>query len=216
MFFIGLIWAALAPLLMLIPIGVLYTLSPRTPLARKPWFMRWRKWLCTAAVLLPVTLVWLQDRAEFHDICAANTTLKITQHDKAAGFFLDDGTANSFGMRYLQEEGFEWFEAVDYRNRSKFVRYVRDGNTIRTDDIAAPTARYEVRAEFSQRNAHTTLNITRVINRETGVELAHAGMGQFSGGRAMWLLGAWGSAGCPSPGTPEWSNTYHLANLVLQ
>jgi hypothetical protein len=216
MFLIGLIWAALAPLLLLIPIGILCAVSMRTPLARQHWFARRRKWMCAAAVLVPVAVVWYLDHAAFKDVCDAHTSLHIARHEKVAGFFLDDGTANSFGMRYLQEEGFEWFEAVDYRDRNKFVRYVRDGKDIRTQDIDAPTARFEVRSEFRQYSPHTTLNITRVLNRETGAELAHAGMGQFSGGRAMWLLGAWGSAGCPTPGTPQWSNTYHLAKLVLQ
>ena len=216
MFLIGLIWAALAPLLLLIPIGLLCVLSMRTPLAQQAWFVRWRKWVCTAAVLLPVTTVWCLDRTDFQDICAANTTLKITRHEKAKGFYLNDSTANSFGMRYVEQEGFDWFEAVDYRDRSKFVRYSRDGNVIQTETVPDIQARFEVRSEFTQHNPYVTLSITRILDRDTGTELAHAGLGQFSGGRLMWLLGAWGTASCPTPGTQDWSNAYHLAKLVLQ
>lgn len=216
MFLIGIIWAALAPLLLLVPIGLLSVLSMRTPLSQQAWFVRWRTGVCTALVLVPVAAVWYADRAEFQDICANYTVLKITRHDKAKGFFLDDSTANSFGMRYVEQEGFDWIEAVDYRDRSKFVRYSREGSVITTEVVPAVSAQFEVRSEFTRHNPYVSLNITRVVERASGAELARAGLGQFSGGRLMWLLGAWGTASCPSPGTEDWSNAYHLAKLVLQ
>jgi hypothetical protein len=172
-------------------------------------------------VLIPVTLIWLQDRAEFQDICAANTTLKITQHDKAAGFFLDDGTANSFGMRYLQEEGFSWLEARSIHQRDEFVRYemAADGKITETRQKTR-TARYAVVSEFNQPKPHTSVTFTRVIDSaapEGAQELARSALIHFSGGRMSAVLGAYATASCPSarsdPGA--WSEAYHLVRNTL-
>jgi hypothetical protein len=97
-----------------------------------------------------------------------------------------------------------------------FVRYERDGNNIKTVEIPQLTAQYEVRSTFSQPTRHSSLTITRVVERSTGAQLAQSGMGNFNGGRAYMVLGAWGIASCPDPGSKVWDAAYHLAKNTLQ
>jgi hypothetical protein len=142
--------------------------------------------------------------------------VQIARRDKVPGFYLNDPTANSFGMRYLYDEKFEWIEAQDYRNREGFVRYERDGSNIKTVEIPAITAQYEVRSTFTQPTPYSSMTITQVVERATGAQLAQSGMGHFNGGRVYALLGAWGSSSCPDPGSKVWSEAYHLAKNTLQ
>jgi hypothetical protein len=119
-------------------------------------------------------------------------------------------------MRYLHDEKFDWIEAKDYRRLDGFVRYERDGSAINTVEIPALTAQYEVRSTFTQPTAHSSMTLMQVVERATGEMLAQSGMGHFNGGRAYALLGAWGSASCPDPGSAVWSEAYHLAKNTLQ
>ncbi|MBC7622962.1 MAG: hypothetical protein H7232_06230 [Aeromicrobium sp.] len=231
MMFIGLIWAALAPL---ISVALIIALAWWLRRARAPGASLW----ATAVVLLPVAAVWWWDRAEYIAVCTGEGKPVIFRKAMAEGVFLNSGTSNSFGMRYLQEEGFLWIEAPSIYRREAWVRYERsgaigntgnNGNTsntantgntanFTTSEIPAITARYEVREDSSQPFRHTSLSQTRIIDRTSGDVLAKAGSAHFNGGRMMWVLGAWGRRNCPSAmSSPEdFDDYYHLAKKTLR
>lgn len=209
----GLLWVAFAPvgLLLMVVIGRLLLLRRMRA--------RWGWPVAAATVLLPVAALWLQDHADFVRVCDGEGLPVVLRRAAADGVFLNSGTANSFGMRYLQEEGFAWVEAPSIHRRGSWVRYEKTaGESITTTEIDALTARYEVREVFSQPNGHTGLSQTQVIERSTGELLAKAGSATFDGGRAKWLLGAWGVRSCPSAmGSPASFNAYyHLAKNTLR
>ena len=221
MMLIGLIWAALAPLIL---VALIFALAWWLRRVRAPWAVVW----ATAAVLLPMMTVWWRDRAEFIGVCNGEGKPVIFRKAMADGVFLNSGTSNSFGMRYLHEEGFSWIEAPSIYRRGAWVRYERssakrnDRNgtsaNITTTEIPAITARYEVREDSSQPFGHTSLSQARVIDRVSGEVLSKAGSAQFSGGRMKWVLGAWGARSCPSAmSSPEdFNGYYHLAKQTLR
>lgn len=209
---IGLIWAALAPLMLVLAAFVLSKLLRRAGLRRAfP--------IAALLVVAPVATCWLIDRADFIAICEGEGLPVIYRRAAAEGILLDSGTANSFGMRYLHDEGFAWVEAPSIYQRGGWVRYQRaaDG-TIASRDIPAISARYEVRELFSQPNRHVGLAQTQVVDRSTGELLAKAGSAHFDGGRMKLVLGAWGSGSCPSAmSSPEaFNGYYHLAKRTLR
>ncbi len=209
---VGLIWAALAPLLLLAPIAGLARLLRGTR-------VRWPAIVSTIIVLTPVLGLWLHDRAQFVGVCEGEGKPVVFRRDTADGVYLNSGTSNSFGMRYVQEEGFTWMEAPSIYTRGSYVRYARDTTgKITSSEIASLTARFEVREEFSQPYAHTGLSQTRVVDRQSGAVLAKGGSANFDGGTAKWVLGAWGSLSCPSAmrSSDDWSAWYHLAKRTLR
>jgi hypothetical protein len=179
--------------------------------------------VATALVMSPVGALWLMDRADFQGVCDGVGAPVVYRKASADGIYLNSGTANSFGMRYLQDEGFSWVEAPSIYTRGAWVRYVRDtasrvASAIATVEIPALTARYEVRESFSQPFPHTGLSITQVVERSTGEVLAKAGSANFDGGRAKWVLGAWGASRCPSAmqSSEAFGPYYHLARNTLR
>lgn len=115
MMLVGVIWAVFAPLLLLpIIFGIAYMLRRRG----------WAKALALAAVvvLVPVLAIYMIDRAAFSDFCTDMGEPVITSRADADGVFLNSQTANSFGIRYLTSEGFDWIERRDIYNRDGFVR----------------------------------------------------------------------------------------------
>ena len=216
MMFIGLIWAALAPLIL---VALIIALAWRLRRARAPSALLW----AMAVVLLPVAAVWWWDRAEFIAVCTGEGKPVIFRKAMAEGVFLNSGTSNSFGMRYLQEEGFLWIEAPSIYQRDAWVRYERSGATgnggnIKTSEFPVITARYEVREDSSEPFSHTSLSQTKIIDRISGDVLAKAGSAHFNGGRMKWVLGAWGTRSCPSAmSSPEdFDDYYHLAKKTLR
>ncbi len=216
MVFIGVLWAALAPLIL---VALIIALGWWLRCARTPGAFLW----ASAVVLLPVAAVWWWDRAEFIAVCTGEGKPVIFRKAMAEGVFLNSGTSNSFGMRYLQEEGFLWIEAPSIYQRDAWVRYERSGDTgntgnIKASEIPAITARYEVREDSSQPHRHTSLSQSRIIDRTTGEVLAKAGSAHFNGGRMMLVLGAWGGRSCPSAmSSPEdFNDYYHLAKKTLR
>ena len=201
MMLIGVIWAALAPLIL---VALIIALAWWLRRKRVPGAVLW----AMAVVLLPVTMVWWWDRAEFIGVCTGEGKPVIFRKAMAEGVFLNSGTSNSFGMRYLHEEGFSWIEAPNIYQRDAWVRYERSGAksnnsngtaaNITTTEISAITARYEVREDSSRPFSHTSLSQTKIIDRTSGEVLAKAGSAHFSGGRMKWVLGAWGARNCPS------------------
>ncbi len=216
MMLIGIVWAALAPLsLVLVAILLARALRRRAGRAALP--------IAAVLVAAPVATLWLRDRAQFRTVCDGVAKAVIIRKASADGILLASGTANSFGMRYLHEEGFAWIEAPSISRRDAWVRYERvasrsDSAAIRTVEIPAPTARYEVREDFSQPFRHTGLSRTTVVDRTTGDVIASAGSATFDGGTAKWVLGAWGSGSCPSAmsSPAAFDDYYHLARKTLR
>jgi len=221
MMLIGLIWAVLAPLILVALIFALaWTLQRRRVRGAFIW--------ATSAILLPVAAVWWWDHEAFIGVCDREGRPVIFRKAMADGVFLNSGTSNSFGMRYLHDEGFAWIEAPSIFKRDAWVRYERsgakgtDGNNtvanITTTEIPVITARYEVREDFSQPYGHTSLSQTRVIDRQNGELMAKASSAHFSGGRMHWVLGAWGSRSCPGAmsSPDDFNGYYHLARKTLR
>ena len=220
----GIIWAVSAPLML---VALIVALA---------WWLRKKRVRGAVAcamsvVLLPVAAVWWWDRADFIGVCTGEGKPTIFRKAMADGVFLNSGTSNSFGMRYLHDEGFSWMEAPSIFKRGAWVRYERSGANnkgigsnggtsvnITTTEIEAITARYEVREDSSQPFDHTSLSQTRVIDRANGEVMAQAGNAHFSGGRIKWVLGAWGTRSCPSAmSAPEdFNDYYHLAKKTLR
>jgi hypothetical protein len=177
--------------------------------------------MAAALVLAPVGLFWYQDYGDFRAVCQLHGTPKITRTGRADGFYLDDPTANSFGMRYLQEEGFKWMEARSIHQRGEFVRYeITTERKITETAQKHVTARFSVSNEFNKPNTHTSATFTRVIDTEAPAgaqELARCAIIHFSGGRMSAVLGAYGTATCPSARSDSgtWSNAYHLVRNTL-
>jgi hypothetical protein len=217
MMLIGLLWAALAPLILVaLVLALAWWLRRAHARGALVWAM--------SAVLLPVAAVWWWDRADFFSVCTGEGKPIIFRKAMAEGVFLNSGTSNSFGMRYLHEEGFSWIEAPSIYNRGLWVRYERSSATtgttanITTTEISALTARYEVREDSLQPFDHTSLSQTKVIDRTNGEVMAKAGNAHFSGGRMKWVLGAWGARSCPSAmsSPQDFNDYYHLAKKTLR
>jgi hypothetical protein len=216
MMLLGFIWAAAAPLSLVVLVAVVAALLRRGS-------TRARVLVAALLVLAPVAVIWRIDHAEFEAVCNGEGKPVIFAKDSADGIFLNSGTANSFGMRYLQEEGFAWVEAPSIYHRGSWVRYQRDTasqgqGAIQSIEIPAITARIEVREEFSTPLAHTGLAQTKIVDRQSGRLLAQAGSASFSGGRMRWVLGAWGASSCPSAmrSPTDFTEYYHLAKRTLR
>jgi hypothetical protein len=218
MMLVGMAWALLAPLLLLIPASVLVR------------WMRWRGWpgqarwrwpVALGAVAAAVLAMWLPQRWQFARLCDSLGPPQILQTAQADGFFLDDGTANSFGMRYLQEEGFAWLEARSIYRRDAYTRYTRqDDGRITSTETEALTATYRLQTTNEDLPAGTHVQRLALTRIDTGALLASAASAHFQGGHARWVLGTWGSATCPNPVTPAGSQAFrqsrHLARDALR
>ena len=76
--------------------------------------------------------------------------------------------------------------------------------------IDALTATVVVTETHEQRERASIMR-TEVRERSGDRLLARGANANFTGGRAKWVLGVWGTAGCPAPGSAAWSDHYHLA-----
>ncbi|MCU0624463.1 MAG: hypothetical protein MUF53_11475, partial [Gemmatimonadaceae bacterium] len=156
MMLVGFVWAALAPL-SLVLLVVLLQRALRARVRGAAWPM------ALALVLGPVGTRWWLDRREFVAVCRTAGAPVIHRRVAAEGIYLNSGTANSFGMRYLHDEGFAWVEAENIARRGAWVRYARRASAagqtaeITTTEIPVLTARYEVRESFRQPLPHTGL-----------------------------------------------------------
>ena len=82
--------------------------------------------------------LWTIDHRAFEEICGSGECAS------ADGFLLESGTADSFGMRYV-EEGFDWIEARDIGRRDGWVRFEKDTQgRITSKSIDRPIAAYSV------------------------------------------------------------------------
>ena len=213
MMLVGLVWAVFAPLLMFIPMAILAWGLGRIGAPRPR---------LGAAVLTLATVlgVYWADRVAFQAECAARTSIAITHKAVTDGVLLTSGTADSFGYSYLHSHGFTWMEIPDIYRRSAYVRLTRGAEgAIDRAQIDAPTARYEVIEKHESLPRGISFMTTRVIDRQTGVEMAHAGYGNFLAGRMSLVLGAWGTSSCEGlreGGMSGFTRYYNLAKLTLR
>ena len=211
---LGLIWAVAAPLLLL-SIGAILVLL----LNFTGWSRYRRIAVATGIVVVIVGSFWWKDYREFNAVCKRVGKPQIIARAKADGIFLDSPTANSFGMNYLNQQGFAWMEMRSIYDRNKIERVVREesGQT-RTEPADAITARYEVRETFEQPYPHTSVNVTRIIDRQTGMVMAQAGTAHFDGGQVKWIMGVYGMSHFPSAmtGRDDFQTYYYLAQRTLR
>jgi len=221
----GLLLSIFGPLLLLLPVAALYWLFRRVGLAQR--FGVTRRGSVQAAhgllalltVAAVVVITWLPGRMALSRLCDELAEPRIHVRVKVDGFYLDDITANSFGQRYLHEEGFAWMEANDIYHRGQFVRYRRDGKNVASDPLPALTAQYVVRSGVDVRANGIHVARTEIAERASGRILGEAHSVIYHGGPLGLFLGVYGLASCPNPITAEGSrqfNTYyHLVREVL-
>lgn len=224
-FTVGLLMAVFGPLSLLLPGWLLYWLLRRLRIAQRlgaarPVAVRGLHIALAAGVLLIVVgATWLPGRLEFARLCGELAEPRIYTRVQADGFYLDDSTANSFGQRYLYDEGFAWMEARDIYKRDGHVRYRREGKGIATDPIPALSAAYLVRSGVDVRSGGINVARTEIIERASGRLLAEAHSVNYRGGPLGLLLGVYGSAHCPDPittdGNRQFKGYYHLVRDVL-
>ena len=211
---IGLIWAVFAPLLLAVGVWGL-VLVARKASVPKPW----RTWGPVIVVAGLTLAFWVPERLAFKNHCDASSKATILETADADGFFLDDPTANSFGMRYLQEEGFSWLEARSIYDRSRFTRYEMVDGKIEQREIDQTSAEYTVRSKLKIERLWSTTE-TEIFRTKTGAKMAWANDSHFEGGTAKWVLGVYGTATCPDPRSTEGSehflDFYHLAKNTLR
>lgn len=191
---IGFLWAALAPVLVLLAIALLAHVLKRFFGVRRYWVA------ALLGFLLPVAAMYALDRRHFKQVCEQGEPVGLFKKASADGFVLTSQTANSFGTRYLHDDGFKFFETLDYMQGYRgWARYALDAERkIVTSRIPGPTARYEVREEHKSLPGTISIQTVTVLDRETGEVLARARDGSYMGGRMSLFLGAWGSARCAS------------------
>ena len=216
MMLIGVLWGMFAPLSLVAAAAVIYFLLRRlaSPMRGAAAFV-----LASILVVAPVVFLWALDKREYDALCRTEGAATIDEKAPADGFLLLSGSANSFGMRYLQQEGFGWMEARDIFHRDKWVRYERGASgAIRSHPIDAPQARFEVRETDEQRDAMSISRVAIDDSQKIGRELAKAASLIYDGGRVKWLLGAWGLRTCPSAASDPagFEAFYHLARNTLR
>jgi hypothetical protein len=211
---IGLIWALFAPLLLVLFVWILARLARRAGVPRP-----WRFWGPVVVVAGTTLAFWVPERLAFEDHCDASSQPTILETAVADGFFLDDQTANSFGMRYLQEEGFSWLEARSIYDRKRFTRYEKADGKIEQREIEQTSAEYTVRSNLKIEK-HWSTTETEIFKTRTGEKMAWANNSHFEGGTMKWVLGVHGTASCPDPRSAEGSERfqafYHLAKNTLR
>lgn len=211
---IGLIWALFAPLLLALGVWIL-VVAARKASVPKPW----RFWGSVILVAGLTLAFWVPERLAFRNHCDTSSRATILETAVADGFFLDDQTANSFGMRYLQEEGFSWLEARSIYDRSRFTRYEMVDGKIEQREIEQTSAEFTVRSKLKMERLWNTTE-TEILETKTGERMAWANDSRFEGGTMKWVLGVHGTASCPDPRSTEGSERfldfYHLAKNTLR
>jgi hypothetical protein len=214
MMLMGIIWALLAPLSLLLPMWIIRKLLKNRRVIR-------HNAIAVLVVCLPVWLVWYLDYRDFRQVCQEQGLPKINRTAKADGFYLDDSTANSFGMRYLYDDGFQWMEAKSIYQRDAFVRYeISADRKISQTEQKNKTARFEVISEFTKPYPHTSVNFTRIIDTHAPAgaqELARSAMVNFDGGKMFAVLGVYGTSDFPSARSESetWKEAYYLVRNTL-
>jgi hypothetical protein len=221
----GLLLSIFGPLVFVLPAALLFFVFRRAGLAAKSGIAGVGAQR-VAHVLLAVGLVaagvfmtWLPGRLEFGRLCDQLAEPRILSRVQVDGFYLDDPTANSFGMRYLHEEGFAWIEARDIYRRSAYLRYRKHGQKIETEQISVLTATHRVRGSFEQRPQGINISRTEITELASEILLAEAHSLTYRGGPLGMFLGIFGSGHCPNPvsaeGSKQFNRYYYLVREVL-
>lgn len=221
----GILLSIFGPFAFLVPVAALYWLFRRSGLAQRLGITRRGSVQAThllfalVSVAVVVAATWLPGRIEFARLCNELAEPRIHVRVKVEGFYLDDTIANSFGQRYLHDEGFAWMEAKDIYRRDGFVRYRRDGGKVASDQLPALTALYVVRSGVDVRANGIHVARTEIAERASGKILAEAHSVVYHGGPLGLFLGVYGLANCPNPitaeGSRQFNSYYHLVREVL-
>jgi hypothetical protein len=223
---IGILLAIFGPLLLIVPMVLVYRLLVRSnPATRFGWSKGIPRfaYAMTAAlsVLLVVGATYLPGKLEFNRLCESLAEPRLIERARADGFFLDDSTADSFGMRYLRDEGFAWFETRDIYKRDGYARYRKAGEKIVRESVSELKAFYTVQSTFDAKNQGIGIDVNRmaIMERASGKLLAEAYSINYHGGPLGILLGVYGLSSCPSPitqqGSRQFNTYYHLARDTL-
>jgi len=221
---LGILLVIFGPLLLIVPMAVVYWLLARSnPVARFGWPKGTPRfaYAMTAAlsVLLVVGATYLPGKLEFNRLCESLAEPRLIERARADGFFLDDSTADSFGMRYLRDEGFAWFETRDIYKRDGYARYRKEGEKIVRESVSELTAPYTVQSTFEKRSLGIQVNRVAVTERASGKLLAEAHSVTYHGGPLSLLLVLYGLSSCPSvhtqQGSRQFNAYYHLARDTL-
>ena len=169
---------------------------------------------------LIVAVLWWGDRSEFDEQCASLGRSIVHETRSVDGIFLDDSTANSFGMRYLQEEGFQWMEARSIYARNRFTRYERDGPEIRSREVDVISASVAVTATHVRLSPWTSAQRVTITNRSTDrcwrrrhKPISTGTSVPPAGGMGIWFVPGSCFIG---DGSIEFNRFYHLARLTLR
>jgi hypothetical protein len=221
---VGLLLAVLGPLLLLLPLALLYFLFRRAGLGARlglsPVNARLLHLAAAAGIVLGAVLAtYLPGRIAFERLCQELAEPRIHERVRAEGFFLDDLTAASFGQRYVGEEGFAWFETHDLYRRGQYVRYRKQGDNVVSEPADELRARHAVKSGVEVRPDGIHVARTAITERDSGRLLAEAHSVIYHGGPLGVVLGVYGLSNCPNPITAEGSRQfnlyYHLVREVL-
>ncbi|OGI47827.1 MAG: hypothetical protein A2151_01330 [Candidatus Muproteobacteria bacterium RBG_16_65_34] len=221
---VGILLAVFGPLLLIVPMALVYWLLARSNVAAR---FGWRQGMARVAytaiaalsVLCVVGATYLPGKLKFNSLCENLAEPRVIERARADGFFLDDSTADSFGMRYLHDEGFAWFEARDISKRDGYARYRKEGGKIVRESVSELKALYTVQSTFDEREQGILVSRTAVTERASGKLLAEAHSVTYHGGPLGLLLGVHGLNTCPWPvtqqGSRQFDTYYHLARDTL-
>jgi hypothetical protein len=220
----GILLAIFGPLLLMVPMAVVYRLLVRSnPAARFGWSHGIPRFayalIAFLSVLLVVGATYLPGKHEFDRLCENLAEPTVIERAHADGFYLDDPTADSFGMRYLRDEGFAWFETRDLYKRDGYARYRKEGKEIVREPVSELKALYTVQSTFEERSPGIHINRVAVTERASGKLLAQAHSVTYHGGPLSLLLVLYGMSDCPDvrtqQGSRQFNAYYHLARDTL-
>lgn len=216
---IGILWAMFAPALIFLLIFILNLITKKLKLFEKRGYdTKSRIPILTLLVVLPIAIRYIPDRIIYEMACIERQVPKIFKTVKVDGFFLDSSTANSFGTKYINDEGgFKWMEIRSIYNRTGFTRYDKTEDGFKTTEIEKITAKFTLKDEHTTGKVYNE-NVQTIINNSTGEVLAKAHSLYYNGGGfAKWFLGSYGSSSCPSALTrsEDFKKNYWLGKYTL-
>ncbi|MCP5110722.1 MAG: hypothetical protein GY953_07805 [bacterium] len=214
----------LGPLLLIPITWVLYRFAARPILAAllrpraSESSLRWAS-LAITAFVVAVTLAgsYFPGKREFDRLCSEHAVPSIADRVEVDGFFrtrMFPYEAKGF------LESFSFVEAPDPYREDVTLRYVRDGDDVRRDEVTARQSRYVVRQRFSQLDFGITMTEKYIYELATRRELARAASINYHGGPLSLLLGVYAMSSCPDirtvDGSRDFMTFYNLETEVLR
>jgi hypothetical protein len=220
---LGVLLAIAGPLLLLPITWMLYRFLIRPILARVLQHRISRtslgiSALAIAAVLVTAVMIlsYLPGKREFNRICAEHANPRIADRVNTEGFFrtrLFPYEARPF------LETFSFLEAPDPYRKGVTLRYVRNGDEVRSVEVTTLKSQYGVRKSFLTKPFGITMSTKNIYELSTNRELARAAMIHYQGGPLGLLLGSYGSSSCPDilseEGSRDFRKFYDLETIVL-